>query len=427
MANTQTGYDIHLGASSAGDTMDLAGIRTESINFFKDEGHHSVKISGSSQTEASNTNGYFYNGNSDVHILDCMSYYGQINLTGGKAIVENFIAGRNDWIAYSGGFIYVEYAGITYNNNVSPQYFTERHRVVLSGQSSPYTQDSVFTTSYIAPNNPSAINTTGFVQFSPGTLWFDNTDPNNLLPYIETTSNSTSQFVPLLPNTVSLTPTIPDAANNYVSLGQYVINAGPPNRHSAAFSIVAYAFSAAAIKSYSISAVYAGTANVWQTLVPSSSTGAGASGDDFALDINIGSDTVYFRLRRTAGSLTGQTGWVSITEISQAPDLYVACSSSCTGTVSAPTVVYKGGANPGTISNASGFAATLDPTNLTASRTIALPNVGGTPMLYQTNTTGSTAFAPAGSNCPATNCVTPYTWMQVTTSDGSTGYMPVFK
>ena len=81
----------------------------------------------------------------------------------------------------------------------------------------------------------------------------------------------------------------------------------------------------------------------------------------------------------------------------------------------------------GTIVNASGFAATIDPTNLTASRTIALPNVGGTPVLYQTNTTGSAAFAPAGSNCPATNCVTPYTWMQVTTSDGSTGYMPVFK
>jgi hypothetical protein len=88
--------------------------------------------------------------------------------------------------------------------------------------------------------------------------------------------------------------------------------------------------------------------------------------------------------------------------------------------------VEKFGVNPAN-GNTSIGAATFDPSALTAARTITLPNVGGTPMLYQANTTGSTAFAPAGSNCPATNCVTPYTWMQVTTADGSTAYMPVFK
>src|SRR6266436_90422 len=50
------------------------------------------------------------------------------------------------------------------------------------------------------------------------------------------------------------------------------------------------------------------------------------------------------------------------------------------------------------------------------------------PMKFSgTNTTGSTAFVPGGSNCPATTCTTPYTWIQAISSDGSTVYIPVFK
>ena len=43
------------------------------------------------------------------------------------------------------------------------------------------------------------------------------------------------------------------------------------------------------------------------------------------------------------------------------------------------------------------------------------------------NGTGSTAFVPAGSNCPATTCTTPYTWVKMTSSDGSTIWLPGFK
>lgn len=43
------------------------------------------------------------------------------------------------------------------------------------------------------------------------------------------------------------------------------------------------------------------------------------------------------------------------------------------------------------------------------------------------NTTGATAFAPGGANCPAITCTTPYTWITASAADGSTVYIPVFK
>ena len=43
-----------------------------------------------------------------------------------------------------------------------------------------------------------------------------------------------------------------------------------------------------------------------------------------------------------------------------------------------------------------------------------------------TNSTGANS-ALLGSNCPAVTFTAPYTWITVTTSDGSTGYMPIWK
>lgn len=51
----------------------------------------------------------------------------------------------------------------------------------------------------------------------------------------------------------------------------------------------------------------------------------------------------------------------------------------------------------------------------------------GIPAFNGTNTTGSTLFAPAGSNCPAITCTTPYTWLQFQSADGSAVFSPVFK
>lgn len=50
----------------------------------------------------------------------------------------------------------------------------------------------------------------------------------------------------------------------------------------------------------------------------------------------------------------------------------------------------------------------------------------GTPRFNGTNTTGS-GSAALGTNCPAGTPSSPYTWIQVTTLDGSIGYMPIWK
>lgn len=49
--------------------------------------------------------------------------------------------------------------------------------------------------------------------------------------------------------------------------------------------------------------------------------------------------------------------------------------------------------------------------------------------LYRFNGSNSTAAVAGliGTTCPAVTCTAAYTWVQVTTSDGSTGYIPVWK
>lgn len=52
--------------------------------------------------------------------------------------------------------------------------------------------------------------------------------------------------------------------------------------------------------------------------------------------------------------------------------------------------------------------------------------LSGIPKFGGTNTTGA-GSALLATNCPAVTATAPYTWIQVTTSDGSTGYSPVWK
>ncbi len=49
------------------------------------------------------------------------------------------------------------------------------------------------------------------------------------------------------------------------------------------------------------------------------------------------------------------------------------------------------------------------------------------PSFRGVNKTGATAFTPGGSNCPAGNGTTPYTWVQIIVADGSLCYLPAFK
>jgi hypothetical protein len=67
-----------------------------------------------------------------------------------------------------------------------------------------------------------------------------------------------------------------------------------------------------------------------------------------------------------------------------------------------------------------GTAGTLRDLTLRTLTTSGIPRFNGT------NTTGA-GMALLGANSPATTLTAPYTWIQVTTSDGSTGYIPVWK
>ncbi len=74
-------------------------------------------------------------------------------------------------------------------------------------------------------------------------------------------------------------------------------------------------------------------------------------------------------------------------------------------------------------------------TNLTASGTLAVTGastltgvltMSAVPRFNGTNTTGA-GMALLGSNSPAATLTAPYTWVQITTSDGSTAYVPAWK
>lgn len=188
-------------------------------------------------------------------------------------------------------------------------------------------------------------------------------------------------------------------------------------------------------KRYTFASSYrsARSSDTWMTLIPLNDFDANPQTGtaNYAIDVlEAVSGAVTFRIRTVvAGAVSAN---VYLKQVTGIPQTWTPCASACdnavtTPTAMQPTTVLRQHDNKVDVVNAGGFAATIDPTSLTAARTITLPNAGGTPLLYQGNTTGSTAFAPGGSNCPAANCATPYTWMQVTTADGSTGYIPVFK
>ena len=66
--------------------------------------------------------------------------------------------------------------------------------------------------------------------------------------------------------------------------------------------------------------------------------------------------------------------------------------------------------------------------NITASgaNIVGVVTLNNPPKFAGTNTTGAGATA-LGSNCPALTASAPYTWLQITTSDGSTAYLPAWK
>ena len=116
---------------------------------------------------------------------------------------------------------------------------------------------------------------------------------------------------------------------------------------------------------------------------------------DFAVDVWENGNSTSFRVRTTvAGSVA------AFVYINQIEGIYngvfstwTPCASSCTATVSAPTAIQPTTVisqhdNKLDIVNATGFAARIDPTALTAARTITLPN--SNTFLPYVGTTGPT-------------------------------------
>jgi hypothetical protein len=103
-----------------------------------------------------------------------------------------------------------------------------------------------------------------------------------------------------------------------------------------------------------------------------------------------GAGTYDFRLRRTAGS-GSSTATIYISRYGYTSAF---TPSTATSTVSAPTAVLSSTVinqhdNKLDLVNAAGFAATVDPSVLTAKRSYTLPNMSGTIGLVLTGTTGS--------------------------------------
>lgn len=100
----------------------------------------------------------------------------------------------------------------------------------------------------------------------------------------------------------NLTRDIPTTTNNYISIGNWVLQNG-----SAYFEISTQVNSSGFTisKSYRFSVINNATNNVWQKVLPEVDSGVSGT-NDFDLLINSSSSTVSFRIKRVAGSTVGE-------------------------------------------------------------------------------------------------------------------------
>lgn len=151
------------------------------------------------------------------------------------------------------------------------------------------------------------------------------------------------------------------------------------------------------------------TTDTWVSVAPLSDTDP-SSALDYRLDAdNDGPGNLRLRLTRTNTSTpTGVTAWVTVRPSGMGQPTPQFVITGTTSTPSAPTswwptAVVGQTANKMTVTNAAGFAATIDPTALTAPRTITYDDASGHQMLANnagtyTITGGSTvAFGSGGT------------------------------
>jgi hypothetical protein len=100
----------------------------------------------------------------------------------------------------------------------------------------------------------------------------------------------------------NLTRDIPTTTNNYISIGNWVLQNG-----SAYFEISTQVNSSGFTisKSYRFSVINNATNNVWQKVLPEVDSGVSGT-NDFDLLINSSASTVSFRIKRVAGSTNGE-------------------------------------------------------------------------------------------------------------------------
>ena len=100
----------------------------------------------------------------------------------------------------------------------------------------------------------------------------------------------------------NLTRDIPTTTNNYISIGNWVLQNG-----SAYFEISTQVNTSGFTisKSYRFSVINNATANVWQKVLPEVDSGVSGT-NDFDLLINSSTSTVSFRIKRVAGSTAGE-------------------------------------------------------------------------------------------------------------------------
>jgi hypothetical protein len=177
-----------------------------------------------------------------------------------------------------------------------------------------------------------------------------------------------------------LTRTIPASVNNEVDIGSFSSGvAGSIVSYQAEININNTSAWYQA-KTYSFASPGCLTTNVWQIVAPSTDTGPNG-GNDFALESMCDSSVVtHFRLRKVSGTGTGTMN-ITLSQIGDPTSVFTA--STGTSSVTAPTALLPTSAitqtgNKLLLTNASNLAATVDPSNLTANRTLTLPDASGT-------------------------------------------------
>ena len=144
-------------------------------------------------------------------------------------------------------------------------------------------------------------------------------------------------------------------------------------------------------KRYLVPLQYDATANVWQKLLPITTSGPYA-GNDAEVDVRVTGNITYFRIRRTAGATTG-TAKIHVVVLGDPAGTTVATSSTTYSAPAAPTVNYA----PCSLTQRNGFTGIANDNPLFALDVSGVLRVAsGSSTALQAKYENTTATQPAG-------------------------------